>query len=56
MHLDRFKQKLTKTTNKKYIEITKTIKKSGGSFHLGKEMFLESEIDLKKSYKAKSKS
>ena len=36
-----------------YNKITKTIKNSGGSFHLGKEMFLESEIDLEKSYKAK---
>ena len=34
-------------------KITKTIKNSGGSFHLEKEMFLESEIDLEKSYKAK---
>ena len=33
--------------------ITKTSKNSGGSFHLEKEMFLESEIDLEKSYKAK---
>ena len=34
-------------------KIAKTIKNSGGSFHLEKEMFLESEIDLEKSYKAK---
>ena len=36
-----------------YKKITKIIKNSGGSFHLGKEMFLESEIDLAKSYIAK---
>ena len=29
-----------------YNKITKIIKNSGGSFHLEKEMFLESEIDL----------
>ena len=34
-------------------KISKTIKNSGGSFHLEKEMFLESKIDLEKSYKAK---
>tara|TARA_B100002052_G_C15750879_1_gene537669 strand:+ start:44 stop:784 length:741 start_codon:yes stop_codon:yes gene_type:complete len=34
-------------------KVKKTIENSGGSFHLAKEMFLESEIDLEKSYKAK---
>ena len=45
---------LKKLSQKFFIKkITKTIKNSGGSFHLEKEMFLESEIDLEKSYKAK---
>ena len=34
-------------------KITKITKNSWWSFHLEKEMFLESEIDLEKSYKAK---
>jgi len=33
--------------------MTKTIKNSGGSFHLEKEMFLESEIDLENLIKQK---
>ena len=48
--IDLFKKTFPKILNKKII---KTIQNSGGSFHLGKEMFLESEIDLEKSYKAK---
>ena len=48
--IDLFKKTFPKILNEKII---KTIKNSGGSFHLGKEMFLESEINLEKSYKAK---
>ena len=48
--IDLFKKTFPKILYKK---ITKIIKNSGGSFHLGKEMFLESEIDLKIYYKAK---
>ena len=45
-----FKETFPKILSKRIIN---TINNSGGSFHLGKEMFLESEIDLEKTYKAK---
>ena len=48
--IDLFKKTFPKILEKK---VNQPLENSGGSLNYGKDMFLESEIDLEKSYKAK---